>query len=256
MNILRQIAIFLSILMFSTTLFSQSLELAEGAEVVEGTIEDDYIPVYISLKNTTEQPVWFKFYMLTDGILEGHTAALCDNSQCYAYTDENFESPVSYNLDGGATSYIADFGVHLSPYKYLGLDENLSPIYTDPIPGESFIRMEFVNTTDPGDVLVYDVLFKVLNAGNVEDAAIEIVKIAPNPASYFVGVTLDEVQSQTASKIEIYDSIGNLVSSVNMMGIGNYANINVSSLSQGIYHLNLVNTDGSRSKFRTIAIQR
>ncbi|PKL85485.1 MAG: hypothetical protein CVV22_07965 [Ignavibacteriae bacterium HGW-Ignavibacteriae-1] len=256
MNILRQIAIFLSIMMFSTSLFSQSLVLAEGAEVVEGSVEDDYIALYISVTNTTEQPVWFKFYMYTEGLLEGHTAALCDNSQCYEYTAENFESPVSYNLDGGATSFIADFGVHLSPYEFLGLDENLTPIYSDPIPGESFIKMEFVNTADPEDILVHEALFKVLNAGNVEDGAIEIVKIAPNPASYFVGVTLDEVQAQTASKIEIYDSIGNLVSSVNMMGIGNYANINVSNLSQGIYHLNLVNTDGSRSKFRTIAIQR
>ncbi|MCO5250870.1 MAG: T9SS type A sorting domain-containing protein [Candidatus Kapabacteria bacterium] len=256
MNIFRHILIFLSVLMFSPSLFGQSLELVEGSGFAEGTVEDvNPLAAYATFKNVTEQPIWFKIFMLTEGITEGHTAALCWQV-CYEYTDLNFESPEAYPLDAFESSFHGDFSAYLLPYKFLGMDENFEPQYSDPVPGESLIRFEFVNTEDPGDVLVYEVLFRVLNPGNVEDAAIEIVKIAPNPASYFVGVTLDEVQAQTASKIEIYDSIGNLVSSVNMMGIGNYANINVSSLSQGIYHLNLVNTDGSRSKFRTIAIQR
>lgn len=255
MNILRQIAIFLSFLILSPSLFGQSIQLVEGTEVKEGTIQDGDIAAYATFKNVTEQPVWFKIFMYTEGITVGHTAALCWEV-CYEYTDENFESPQAYSLDALQTSFFGDFSAHLQPYKFLGLDENLNPIYSEPVAGESIIRFEFVNTSDPGDVCVYEIMFKVLNAGNVEDAAIEIVKIAPNPASYFVGVTLDEVQAQTASKIEIYDSIGNLVESVNMMGIGDYANINVSNLSQGIYHLNLVNTNGSRSKFRSIAIQR
>jgi hypothetical protein len=256
MNIFRQIAIFLSILIFSPSLFGQSLQLVEGAGFAEGTLEDlNPLIAHGTIKNVTEQPIWFKIFMYTEGITEGHNSALCWKV-CFPYTDLNFESPESYSLDALETSLYGDFSAYLLPYKYLGMDENLNPIYTEPIAGESLIRYEFVNTEDPEDALVYEVLFRVLNAGNVEDAAIEIIKIAPNPASYFVGVTLDEVQAQTASKIEIYDSIGNLVGSVNMMGIGNYANINVSSLSQGIYHLNLVNTDGSRSKFRTIAIQR
>lgn len=255
MNILRQITIFLTFLMFSPSLFGQSIQLVEGAAVKEGTINDDDLAAYATFKNVTEQPVWFKIFMYTEHITEGHTAALCWEV-CYEYTDQNFESPQAYSLEALQTSFFGDFSAHLQPYKFLGLDDELNPKYSEPIAGESIIRYEFVNTSDPGDVCVYEIMFKVLNAGNVNDDAIEILNIAPNPASYFVGVTLDEVQSSTASKIEIYDSIGNLVQSVNMMGIGNYANINVSNLSQGIYHLNLVNTDGSRSKFRSIAIQR
>lgn len=255
MNIFRLFAIFLSFFVFSPILFGQSLELVEGPEVKEGSVEDDDIAVYAILKNTTAQPVWFKIFMNTEGITEGHTAALCWEV-CYEYTDQNFESPQSYTLEAGATSFFGDFSGHLQPYKFLGFDDDFNPVYTDPVPGESLIRYEFINTENEEDVLVYEILFRVLNPGNVADNAIEIINIAPNPAAHVLTVTLGDLEIGPSSKIEIYDSIGNLVKSSNINSTDNIANINISNLSQGIYHLNIVNTDGNRSKFRTIAIQR
>ncbi len=255
MNILRQITIFLSFFMISTLLFAQSLTLLEGPEVTEGTVEDEVITVYATIKNVSEQPIWFKIHMFTEGLHEGHEAALCWDV-CYPYTDQDFVSPNTYHLESGEQSMLRDFSAHLHPFKLLELDEERNPIYTDPVPGESLLRYEFINENNTEDKLVYEILFRVLSAGNVNPDIAEIVNISPNPASNVIYLSLRHLTGPIPTKAEVFDVAGNLLTSVRINLSENALTIDVSKLTQGIYYVTLADNQGNRTKFRTFAVQR
>lgn len=255
MNILRQITIFLSLFLASSMLYGQSLILLEGPEVKEGTVEDDDIAAYANIKNVSEQPIWFKIHMFTEGLHEGHEAALCWQV-CYPYTDQDFVSLESYHLESGEASMYGDFSGHLHPYKLLGFDEDWNPIYSEPVPGESLLRYEFVNDDNAEDKLVYEILFRVLSAGNVNPEIPEIVNISPNPASNVIYLSLQNLTELKPSKAEVYDLSGNLVSSARITLSENALTIDVSKFAQGIYYVTLADNQGNRTKFRTFAIQR
>lgn len=151
------------------------------------------------------------------------TATVCDMNNCYGPSTDHMDFTLANGSNG-----------------LLRLD-----VLPNNVAGTGVYKMLVYSITDSANVnavITYDVTITQFNTVTTV-ASIQGIGLYPNPAKTFLKVTTSS--NLGASKIEVYNLLGDKVSIQSVQSGTNEFSVNVSNLMNGTYFLHVIMSDGS-----------
>lgn len=248
------------ILMFlalNLNLSAQSIKVVEGPNYVEGTMEQEEVVAYGTVKNVTDKSVSFNIRFEVIEIAPEHSLAVCYN-KCYDVVNIDYEVPGTFTLAPGQTSQdVGDiFSFHCYPFRKI-LDDPIT--YIGPAAGVTKVKIYFTNSADVLDESEYEITFNVKDPTDVDDepssSNFQISNVYPNPAKEMTKIEFQYNKEEDFPRVSLYDMKGNKLYDYEVCKCEDFIYLNTKEYANGSYYVQLVGKN-RKSKNQLLLIQR
>jgi len=154
----------------------------------------------------------------------------------FAAAGDGAGTPCLFGSNDGNEHWIRlDLPVSLFPY----INKNdITQFVISPAPNFTGGKVVFNNSADPDFAPVFNLDYGQTPSGINDGFALQGLKVYPNPANNILNI---ETASAMVTKTEIFNTLGSVV----LAQSNDQKSIDVSSLPQGIYFINVTTTDGT-----------
>ncbi len=229
---MKKIIPFLSILLFTTTVYAQSFkvlndkkeDVSNGAFTVTGAINTT-IKAQIYIVNSTGDTLSYKVKKEEINVLSGTTNTFCFNNQCYP--PFVFESPTALNILPGDTSKPADLYGEYSP---------------NDVVGTSVIRYTIFNANDTTDYTTVEVTYNAETTSYHEPiyTKAELSNPFPNPATNYTKFNYHFPFEFNNARLELRNIIGSVVKEVAINDRQGTFVLELDDVNDGVYFYTLI----------------
>lgn len=215
------------LMLTSPAVFSQGFEIAGLQEFYKGTIGET-IKAPLKLKNTSDRPITLVVRMLSSQIGSTQKNYFCVDVNCL---DQRVEDYV-LKLDPGQT---------LNSLQVV-LEAGL-------VSGESMLRYQVYNRTNPGHSMEFDLNFNVEERTGKENIyssrLVTLHDVYPNPVVDQAVVDYKILNERIKAKLVVHNLLGNVVGEYALPSFENFVRVKTDYLAAGIYFYTLYVDDES-----------
>lgn len=221
--------VLLAVMMVVTNfaVFAQGFEVGSIQETYKGMIGET-IKAPIRLKNTSEKPITLVVRKISGQIGSTQKNYLCVDGNC---------------LDQRVEDYMVKLEAGQSLNTFLvALDAGL-------VSGESVVRFQVYNRTNPGQIVEFDLNFNVEERPEKESIYtskfVTLKDVYPNPVVDQAVVDYKILNERVKAKLVVHNLLGSIVGEYNLPTFENFVRVKTDELAAGIYFYTLYVDDES-----------
>lgn len=207
--------------------FAQGFEVGNIQETYKGTIGET-IKAPVRLKNTTDKPITLVVRKVSGQIGSTQKNYLCVDGNCLDQRVEEY----MVKLEAGQT---------LNTFL-VALDAGL-------VSGESVVRFQVYNRTNPGQIVEFDLNFNVEERPEKESIytskSVTLKDVYPNPVVDQAVVDYKILNERVKAKLVVHNLLGSIVGEYNLPTFENFVRVKTDELAAGIYFYTLYVDDES-----------